>query len=301
MDAAAAAGPISATAEAAAFGRAIESLRRGPDRLVYDPFARLFLSRHRRWLLDMMRVPAVAAVLLSLHERRLPGVLGNLLCRTRFIDDTLIDAIERGTRQVVILGSGFDSRPYRIGDLQRLPIFEVDRAALLSMKRSLLESALGRFPSNVSLVALDLHKHRLAGALTTEGFNSQWPTFFIWEGVTQYLPREAIDEVVAFVGSVAAGSQITFTYINQAMIAGAETNADAALKNWVERLGEPWISGFAPEHIGAYLATRCLVIDAHVGAADFQRRYLEPAGRKLNVYGNERVVSARVVGQCRQG
>lgn len=288
------AGPISPTAEAAAFGRAIESLRRGPDRLVNDPFARLFLGRRRRWLLTAMRVPSFAAALLSVHEHRLPGVLGNLLCRTRFIDDALVESIEGGIEQVVILGAGYDTRAYRIAALRRLPVFEVDRPPVFSIKRPLLDSALGAFPSNVSLVGLDLDRESLGGALAAANFDARLPTFFIWEGVTQYLTHDAIDAVFSFVAGTAAGSRIVFSYVDQAVIEAPETPAAAAIIGWVERLGEPWISGFAPDQIGGYLAARRLAIDAHVGAAEYRRRYLEPAGRVLRLYDNEHLVTARV-------
>lgn len=295
MDAAPPQEPISDTAQAAAFGRAIESLRHGADRLVYDPFARLFVNRRQKLLLAAMRVPAAASFLLSLNERRLPGVWGNLLCRTRFIDDQLIEGIREGTQQVVLLGSGFDSRPYRIGALRGVRVFELDRPPVLSKKRSLLESVLGRLPPNVSLIAVDFREKHWQETMKSIGFNASRQTFFVWEGVTQYLTAGAIDEVLRFVASVASGSRIVFSYIHQSVIDDRTGRAeDAAIRRWVERKGEAWISGFHPDRLAPYLTARQLIVVADVGAPEYRRQYLEPLGRRLALYGSERLVVARV-------
>src|SRR5215470_15142669 len=36
-----------------------------------------------------------------------------MLMRTKFIDEKLVNAVEQGAEQVVILGAGFDTRAYR--------------------------------------------------------------------------------------------------------------------------------------------------------------------------------------------
>lgn len=296
MDAAPAKKPMSRTAEAAAFGRAIESLRQAADRLVFDPFARLFLNRHQKLLLTGMRVPSVAGLLLALHERSLPGVFGNLLCRTRFIDEQLSAAIDGGTEQLVLLGSGFDTRAYRMAALRKLPVFELDRPEVLSKKRALLESTLGEFPGNVSLIGLDFREQGWERGLAANGFDPARTTFFICEGVTQYVSVSVIDDVLHFVANAAPASQVAFTYVDQSVIDGSTTRSgDLLAKDWAQRLGEPWMTGFAPDQIGDFLAARQLEIVSHVGASEYDQRYLKPSRRSLGLYGGERVVLARVM------
>jgi O-methyltransferase involved in polyketide biosynthesis len=41
-----------------------------------------------------------------------PGIYGVQIARTRFIDDAVQDAHALGIEQVVILGTGLDTRPY---------------------------------------------------------------------------------------------------------------------------------------------------------------------------------------------
>jgi methyltransferase (TIGR00027 family) len=52
--------------------------------------------------------------------------------RARFAEDALTNAIERGVRQLVVLGAGLDTYAYRSSFGERLRIFEFDPGALLS-------------------------------------------------------------------------------------------------------------------------------------------------------------------------
>jgi methyltransferase (TIGR00027 family) len=287
---------ISPTAQAAALGRAIESLRRGSDRLVDDPFARAFHGRRQEVLLALMRLPSVASMLLWLQERRLPGVLGNLLCRTRYIDEALRNGLEIGAQQVVILGAGLDSRAYRLAALQGIPVFEIDRPELFGVKRPVLEAILGSVPANVKFVSADLDRVSLDHAMGRAGFDPSARSFFVGEGVTQYLTGDGIENVLAFVAGCALGSRIAFTYINRAIIEGRCTRrVDRKLKAWMERIGEPWRSGIDPDQIDCFLAARGLKLIAHGCAAEYRARYLEPTGRRLNLYDEEYVAVAEVI------
>lgn len=288
---------ISRTAEAAALGRAIESLRRGADRLFHDPLARGFLRRRSRAAVALMRLPGIARLALSIRERHLPGVIGNLLCRTRFIDDALRESLREGAGQVVILGAGFDSRAYRIPRIEQARVFEVDRPAMIELKRARLNRMFDALPAHVKFVAVDFDDHRLGEALRAAGFQPDQRTFYLWEGVTQYLAQEAIEGVLGFVARTAPGSRIAFTYINRAVVDGSRRQeADRRAIGLAERLGEPWISGFDPAEVGEYLSRGGLAMIAHVEASDYRDRYLRPTGRSLAVYEEERVVVAEVSG-----
>jgi methyltransferase (TIGR00027 family) len=175
-------------------------------------------------------------------------------------------------------------------------VFEVDRPETLATKRHLLDLMLGVLPHHVTLVGSDFSQLRLSNTMAAAGFQATLRTFFIWEGVTQYLTAEAIEDVLGFVANAAIGSLIAFTYINQAVVDGTRgRKTDRKVVVWTERMGEPWQTGFDPGQIGDYLAARRLAIVAQVGAPEYRARYLEPVGRSLNVYDEERVVVAEVV------
>jgi O-methyltransferase involved in polyketide biosynthesis len=54
------------------------------------------------------------------------GIYGAQISRTRFIDDTVHAALLQRIRQFIILGVGFDTRPYRLTGLERVEVFGID-------------------------------------------------------------------------------------------------------------------------------------------------------------------------------
>ena len=58
------------------------------------------------------------------------------LGRSRYTEDSLVDAIRNGVRQYILLGAGLDTFAYRRPDLaDRLHVFEVDHPATQALKR----------------------------------------------------------------------------------------------------------------------------------------------------------------------
>lgn len=288
---------ISRTAESVAFVRAAESLRDQDDRLFYDPLASGFLRPSRRLALALLRLPGISQLAEYVRERQFPGVFGSFVCRTRYIDDALQDALRGGIGQVVILGAGFDSRAYRIPHVERARVFEVDRPAMVAIKQSRLKKMLGKLPKHVVFVGIDFDRARLSDSLSAAGYDAMQRTFFIWEGVTQYLTRETVDEVLCYVAGAAAGSRIGFTYTHCSVIDGSlDRDVDRRLRSLVARLGEPWITGFDPAGMSDFLRGRGLSMVAHIHAPDYQDLYLHCARRALAVYGEERMLIAETVG-----
>jgi methyltransferase (TIGR00027 family) len=66
-------------------------------------------------------------------EAFVPGLIGDLYCRTLYIDEALGKALRARLKQVVILGAGFDARAYRIRGLERAQVFELDLPGMRRM------------------------------------------------------------------------------------------------------------------------------------------------------------------------
>src|SRR5580704_4473024 len=99
----------SSTAEASAAARAYGAMHDDPKLRGPDDMALRFLGPFFRFAL----LPGVRARFLPEFERRAEGVFFLHQARTKHIDARLLAEIERGARQVVLLGAGFDSRAYR--------------------------------------------------------------------------------------------------------------------------------------------------------------------------------------------
>lgn len=286
------AGRTSRTAVGVAALRAVETRLPAGERLFEDPYAADFLPA---WLAWLLRRPRLVNAIMKRRERQIPGIRAMLLCRTRCLDDMLADAIAAGAEQVVILGAGFDSRGYRIDGVQRTRVYEVDHPPTQALKAERLRRCGQAIPSNVTLVPVDFETDDLETKLTGAGFRSDAKTFFIWEGVTQYITAEAVNNTLRFVSKSAAGSTIAFTYIRQDVVDG--TGVSEVFRKLLRRgetSGEPWIFGIDPAEIEAFLSERGLELVEEVDAPEHRRRYLEPLGRNEAVGDIERVAVARV-------
>ena len=277
--------------------RVIELYVPEDKRLFDDPYALKMLPFGWRVLFRFFFLPGLRDVMLASRERRMPGSLGSILCRTRYIDDVLKTALADGTEQVVILGAGFDSRAYRIAGMDQAQVFEVDLPGTKALKQKRLERVLGAVPENVTLVGIDFDHQNLGDVLAVAGFQAGKRTLFIWEGVTQYLTAEAVNSTLKFAARVSgAGSAIVFTYVRQEIITGTEgPQWFHQFAKMAERIGSPLVFGLNPAELQTYLAERGLNLVADVGAADYQERYLKPVGRELNVFAGERTALAVVM------
>jgi len=282
------------SAAAPAIIRVIESYRPEKERLFDDRFTRGLLPTLFRVIFDLLRVPLLGTAVLAIRERQWPGLMGNIICRTRFIDDALRNALGEGLDQVVILGAGLDSRAYRIPSIDRTRVFEVDHPATQGWKKARLQKILGTLPSHVSFVPIDFDQQKLEDAMAAVGFHTGAKTFFIWEGVMQYITAEAVEDTFRYVCHAATtGSQIVFTCIRRGIVDGfARSEVDQKIISTAQRSGMPWLFGLDLGELGNYLAARDLALVEHVGASEYRARYLDPLGRRMDVWEGERVVLA---------
>jgi methyltransferase (TIGR00027 family) len=246
----------SRTAEHVALFRALESQRR--DGLFVDPYAARFLPARYRWLVRAAALPPVGRGIARLIDRRYPGgPRTSAIARTRLIDDLLAEA---GAEQVLLLGAGYDSRAHRIPGIPTT--YEVDHPATQRAKRERVNG------QHVHYIPVDLNEENLADALTKAGFPTL-RTAVIWEGVTNYLTADAVDQTLRdLTKTTAAGSTVILTYVDKAALAD-----DTPWHRRVAEVGEPWTFGFRPSEVEGYLAERGLRLVGDLSTRDAAVRY----------------------------
>ena len=280
----------SLTAEGIAILRENETRKPASERLFEDPYARFFV---RPWLAWVTRL----FMSLGYADWRGPGVIGFLLARTRYMDDTLLSCLEQGMQQLVILGAGYDSRAYRFQEQlqKRVQVFEVDHPAKQRVKMHKLEKVFGKLPEHVTYVPVDFDHDSLYERLLTSGYRQDLLTLFIWEGVTYYITSQAVDETLAFVRQhSASGSWIVFDYTYQEVVNGTYKRGEAAnLRRYRGLTGEGMIFGIPEGTIESFLRARGFNEIQKASGGDLERAYF---GQK-NSYNVARVyaiVLARV-------
>lgn len=292
-------GQPSRTAEFMALFRALESAPHGSRPPLFDDrFAYGFLRPWLRLVVRLAAVPVVGALVPRLIDWRWPGARTSGVARTCLIDDALADAIRHGVDQVVLLGAGFDSRAYRIADIERSRVFEVDHPATLAAKRERLQHLLGTLPAHVVLVDVDFNQQALPERMDRAGFDPKGRSFIIWEGVTNYLTAQAVDDTLRYVSThTMPGSRIIFTYVHRGLLDGSvEFEGTRHVVALLQRAGEPWTFGLDPAGLATYLADRGFRLLDDVGATEYRARYLGPEARSTKGYEFYRAALAEVRG-----
>ncbi|MCV7444464.1 class I SAM-dependent methyltransferase [Mycobacterium paraense] len=134
--------------------------------------------------------------------------------RARFFDGFFPQATAAGIRQAVIVGSGLDSRAYRLAWPAGAVVYEIDQPAVLAFKNSTL-SELGAAPAaELRPVGIDL-RHDWPTALQKAGFDVAMPAAWLLEGLMiGYLPGEAQDRMLDHItGLSAPGSQLAADHL----------------------------------------------------------------------------------------
>jgi methyltransferase (TIGR00027 family) len=280
------------TALGAAVCRLIEQYQPEQKRLFDDPLVKDLVSGPVRVLMQMA---AMRSFTIRQTDAITPGIFGAQVCRARYIDDAVQTIVENGVDQLVILGAGLDTRPYRLPRIERVRVFEVDLPDAQDEKKKNLIKRLGKLPTLVTYLPVDFDTQTLDTVFSGTGYDSARPAVFIWEGVTQYLSEEQVRQTLAFVGKSAPGSVILFTYVLRSIIDGSSKipGADKMLQR-MEKNNSNWAFGLEPGQVAEFLRPYHLGLIADVGRADYQRMYLRPLRRDLVVSDIERVVEARV-------
>jgi methyltransferase (TIGR00027 family) len=153
--------------------------------------------------------------------------------RTRHCDAVLVDAVREGAGQVVILGAGLDTRAYRFRELLAAArVFEVDFPTTQQYKRERVREAIGEPPANLTYVSIDFASQTLEDVLPRAGFEPGRRTFFLWEGVSVYLPEQTVRGMLRYVATNAGpGGGILFDYFDSRLARGEHD--DSILRQYV--------------------------------------------------------------------
>jgi methyltransferase (TIGR00027 family) len=281
-------GQSSITAQGIAFARAKESQKPEGERICYDPYARQFVSR---WLWATMNIFSGYAAWRS------PGVFELLATRTRYIDDFLSECIGNGLQQLVILGAGFDSRPYRFERLKgKVRVFEIDHPATQAVKVDKVKQIFGALPEHVTYVAIDFDRQSLEERMAACGYDAHLKTLFIWEGVIYYLTRPAIDSTLEFIARHSLpGSSLIFDYIYTSAFSGGGKRTEVkSMQRYRGLTGEGLQFSIDEGAIQPFLEQRGFCDIKNADNRDWRKLYFTGVNASRPLAGGYAIATARV-------
>jgi methyltransferase (TIGR00027 family) len=231
--------------------------------ILYDPFAMKVLREDEKDVLQFANGHPLASI-------------GRLFtaARSRIAEDALSRAVERGVRQIVILGAGFDTFALRNphGALE-IRIYEVDHPATQGWKLERLAEAEIALPPWLILVPVDFERDDLGETLAGAGFRRNSPAFFTWLGVVPYLTLDAIGPTLDYMSSI-ENSEVVFDYMEPPEGFSEELRElEKARAEQLEKVGERSASRFEPAGIAAFLRAHGFSAIEDIGFQEIASRF----------------------------
>jgi methyltransferase (TIGR00027 family) len=264
------------TAEAVTALRAAGALEKDPAVRCPDEMAAGLLGRFN--IVNLAKYRATRGLVLRMANRRIPGTYTYEIARTKFIDEVVLDAVAAGLDELILLGAGFDSRPYRLtAQLEGVRVMEVDHPASQATKRERIRRLLGQEPDHVAYVPIDFTTGDLDATLAAAGHDRSARTLFVWSGVSPYLPEEAVAEVLSWVGGRhGPGTSIVFDAIWAEVVDGSRDYYGAAeFRKGVAENGEPARWGIPEGRVDETLSRFGLEVERALDEEEGRATYLK--------------------------
>jgi methyltransferase (TIGR00027 family) len=283
------------TAEGAAALRAAGNSERDESVRNPDHLARRLIAP-RLSLTTFAKLPGSGRLVRAVAERRTPGSYYFEIARTRYMDEVVRGEVAAGIGQLVLLGAGYDSRAYRMPELERVRAFEVDHPITSALKRKRLEAVFGEVPRHVAYVQVDFTRDDLGKRLAAAGYEAGEPALFVLSGVAPYLPEEAVRETLGWVARQSPGSSLVFDYLwSEALDEPSSFYGLPELLQRVAAMGEELRSGIPRGRTREYLAVLGLELESDIGPEDAERYLTASSGQVIGrPYGFGGIAHARV-------
>lgn len=249
-----------------------------------DDYARLFLYRKNR-ILSALRPTYVRKYILNKIS---PGCHNFIYIRTRLIDDTLVSLVKKGLRQVIILGAGYDSRALRFNQqLLNCKVYEFDLERTQNYKIQRLKDHTVRIPENLSFVSIDFTRETLESRLQQVDISFQEPTLVIWEGVSYYLSKKDVSNVLGFLSDKFSKLNLIFDYTTSDFVNGdTSTYGAKEVQNWLKKINEPFRFGLSPDEMNEFVKELGYKVAFNKSPEQTEKEFLQPLGKIEKTYGH---------------
>ena len=218
---------------------------------------------------------------LETFDEKLEWVMNNqtvpqLVSRARYTEDGLKSAIERGFKQYVILGAGFDTFALRQENLpEDFMIYEVDHPATQAFKLKRLHEIGIELPANVKFIPVDFKSNSLREELEKSGYDEQKYTFFSLLGVVMYLAKRDFYQLLSSVAEMSVnGSSFIFDYLDDtAFNDRIASKKITQMRQITAQTGEPIVTGFDPFELDLELQDCNMLLYENLSPANIEEMY----------------------------
>lgn len=209
-----------------------------------------------------------------------PAAKEMIKLRTKYFDDILCNQIALSYQQVVILGSGLDTRPVR-QNVEGVTYFEIDTKATLQLKENIFKS--NNVAANVHYIPGDYVKDGLISLLKQTSLNFELPTYILWEGNTTLIKKEDVISVLQQIRDHFPKLRLSFDYMSDKVI--SRTTGYDDINDYIDRyekLYTPWITGF--ENIESLAKTLGLRVIENFSITELFNKYRPNCTLESNLF-----------------
>ena len=209
---------------------------------------------------------ADAALDKIVNTRLAPAVVA----RSAFCLCALNNAVMLGAKQLVLLGSGYDSMPYRHEIYGKLRTFELDRKEMIEDKLMRLERA-GIDHKQVNFVQCDLSKD-FENDLFSAGYKKDERTFVCALGLCHYLERDEFSTLLKKLSLIMPEhSDVVFDYPLK-----TADREESAVEKLASGAGETMKACYSYNEIEKLASQNRFLIYEHLAKYDIDERFFAP-------------------------
>ena len=236
-----------------------------------------------------------AAMIEREQDRASRALRAFMAVRSRYAEDSLAEAVNRGVGQYVLLGAGLDTFAYRNPYGERVRVFEVDHPATQAWKKQCLQQAGIEPPATMTFAPVNFERQTVLEGLLAAGFRRDRPAFFAWLGVTMYLARATVMAMFKTIADLPKPTGVVFDYgIDRELLGLMERMALDAFAARVAKAGEPWITFFKPDELAVELRSVGFNEIEDLGPVEINERYFKDRADGLKVGTLAHLMRARV-------
>jgi len=209
-----------------------------------------------------------------------PAAKEMIKLRTKYFDDVLSNQVLGGCKQVVILGSGLDTRAARING-EKVTYFEIDDRATLQLKEETLKA--NKVRANVRYIPGDYVKDGLISLLKQNEFDFELPTYFLWEGNTTLLAKKDVIFVLEQIRDNVNTFRLSFDYMSEQVI--LRTTGYQDINDYIDKyesMYAPWITGL--DKIATLADELNLKVIENFSTADLHAQYRPRRSLESNLF-----------------
>lgn len=245
---------LTSSAELIAGVRARES-----GRLFEDPYAARMAGQH-------------GVALATRFCERSPQLGGMVAARTRHLDTAIQQFTAAGGRDIVILGVGWDMRPFRLPLPEDTRVFELDFPTTLAERANRLKDLGIQDPPGITRIGIpfDLRNMPLSEVLGLQ-IDPGTPVFIAWEGMSMYFQEPEVARILHGMTPLLEHpeSRLWVDIVHRYAVEHPEAFPDSvqAFMRGMQILGEPFT--FGADSVEEYMARQGLYCHESVASDTF--------------------------------